>query len=458
MLIEPHDPEEFDSSLAPPQRIAQTETTDASAPPLSRRARILQVVSSFLFGQGAIQVINALAGFFLVHRLSIESYAQFGLATGFQGVFSVLMDLGFASTIIPLVGPHRDDRALVGRYVRSAKHLRDRGFWLLSPVAAVAFLAIMHKHHWSWTVQLILLGSVLISLYSGGTFSYFSAPLFIFSRLREYYVPQVISGAGRLFLYLGFSAIGALNAGTAAGLSALNVTANGIFVRRASKSLLTWPEKDSRETDKELLDYILPASPAIIFSAFQSQISLFLVSLFGGTLYIAEVTALSRIGLLFTALMTFNTIVVEPYVARQPEKGLRRKFAGIAFVAALVCLPVVLIAFFHPGIFLWLLGAKYDGVRQALGWYVLSASMNFVAGVVWIMNRARKWVFWSGSIIEVVLLLAVQVAFLALIGVRNTNQAVMFNVASSCCYLIAHFYVTLYGFLKGRRATDATPA
>jgi O-antigen/teichoic acid export membrane protein len=444
MPIEPHDPEEFDSSLSAPQIIIE----NLQRPGLSRRGRIVQVVTSFLFGQGAIQAINAIAGFFLVHRLSIEAYAQFGLATGFQTVFGVLVDFGFASTIIPLVGNRREDRALVGRYVRAAKHLRDRGFWFLSPIAAVAFLAIIHRHHWSWSVQILLVCAVLLTLYSSGTISCFSAPLFIFGRLREYYVPQVVLGAGRLLLYLGLASVGALNASTAAGMVALNATANGAFVRRASLGLIKWPEKEDPETDKELLQYILPASPAIIFSAFQMQISLFLVSLFGGSLYIAEVSALGRIGVLFTALMTFNTIVVEPYVARRSIKGLRRTFAGIVLLAALICFPVVLVAFLHPGVFLWLLGAKYDGVRQALGWYVLSASMNFVAGAVWIMNRARKWVFWSGSILEVVLLLGVQIAFLGLIGVRNTNQAVMFNLASSCCYLIAHLYVTVYGFAR----------
>ncbi len=119
--------------------------------------------------------------------------------------------------------------------------------------------------------------------------------------------------------------------------------------------------------------------------------------------------------------MTFNTIVVEPYIARIGRERLLRTFVGFVLLAMLGCVPILLVAFLWPQGFLWILGAKYAGLRGALGWYMLSACMNFVSGLIWIMNRARKWVFWSGSFLEVVLLLGVQLAFFILIGVRTTR-------------------------------------
>ena len=451
MSLTPHDPEEFDDNLPPVTAIeAQVRVL--------RGRRVAKVVSGFIFGQGAAQGMSVLAGLFLVRKLSVEAYAQFGLASGFQTVFSVLMDLGFASTIIPLVGDRRDDPALIGRYVRSAKHLRDRSFWLLAPVAAIAFLAIVHRHHWSWTVQLLLLGSVLVSLYSVGKVAYFSAPLFVFGRLREYYVPQVVTGAVRVLAYVGLAFAGSLNAWTAAGLIALTFTFNASFIQRASRKLLTWPTRDDPATDREMVKYILPASPAIIFSAFQSQISLFLVGIFGGTINIAEVTALSRIGQLFALLLTFHVVVTEPYIARQPRAGLMRTFALFLLAGTIASVPAVLIAFVWPQVFIFIIGGKYEAIRGLMGWYVLSCCMNLVAGLMWIMNRARKWVFWSGSIVEVGLVLGTQLVFLALVGVHTTQQAVHLAVASSFCYLAAHGYVTVYGFWKGDRRIAAATA
>ena len=123
---------------------------------------------------------------FLVCALSVEHYAQFGLAFGFQTTASMSMDLGYASTIIPLVGERVNNRALVGSYLRSAKHLRDKAFVVLGPFAAIAFLLIMHKHHWSWTTQTVLVLSVLLNLHTSGPVSKLFGSLFLHRRLREY--------------------------------------------------------------------------------------------------------------------------------------------------------------------------------------------------------------------------------------------------------------------------------
>ena len=425
---------------------------------LVRGRRILRVLTSFFLGQGAAQGISVLAGLFLVHKLSIEAYAQFGLASGFQSLFSILMDFGFASTIIPMVGEQRDDRALVGRYVRSAKHLRDWAFWIIAPITIVAFLAIMHKQHWSLGVQLLLLASVLLALYSGGKVSYYSAPLFIFGRLREYYVPQIASGAGRLLAYIGLEFAGGLNAWTAAALSALNVTVNGSWLGKKSRPYLKWPEKEDPATDRELIHYILPAAPAMIFAAFQSQITLFLISIFGGSVDIAQVAALGRIGQLFSVLMTFNMIVVEPYIARLSRERLFSAYFKFLFLASLACAPVVLVAFTWPQAFLWLLGSKYEMLRGLLGWVVFASCLNYLAGLMWIMNRARKWLFWSGTALEVGLLLVLQTAYVICVGIKTAREAVFLTFAMSFCYLIAHGYVSVYGFVKGPRIIKDTPS
>ena len=441
-------PDELDKANPEPMPVP---SASASRPILARGRRAIGIVASFFLGQGALQGLQILVGLFLVRKLSVEAYAQFGLAYGFQMTMGILMDFGFTSTIVPLVGEHRDNRQLVGRYVRAAKHLRDRTFWILAPVAAIAFLAIMHRHHWSWSLQIMLVLSVLLTLYSSGRISYFSAPLFLLGRLREFYVPQTATALGRLVAYFGCSLAGILNAWIAAGLNALNVTMNGAFLEKKAHQYMEWPKDNDPSTNREVLRYILPAAPAIILAAFQSQISLFLIGIFGRTTNIAEVAALGRVGQLFAALMTFNVVVVEPYIARISRERLLSTYLGFIAITAMLCVPAVLFAFAFPSPLLWLLGRNYKGLGSAVGWVVLAACINHLGGLMWIMNRSRKWLFWSGTILEVVLLLTVQGAFIVLVGVHTTQQAVLFTFASSFCYIVAHGYVGIYGFLKGRR-------
>lgn len=447
MPAEPFEMEELsDEALLPPVRRDFVKALPG------RAQRAVKIVAGFFAGQGSVQAVGALAGLYLVRRLSVEAYAQFGLATAFQNVFTTIMDFGFASTIIPLVGERRNDRALVGRYVRSAKHLRDLSFYFLAPFAVVCFLIVTRRHHWPWAVQWGLLASVLLTLYAGGSVSYFSAPLFLQGRLRQYYVPQIAFGACRLFAYAVLSLLGRLNAWIAAGLSALNIAANGASFRQSSRRLLAWPKDDDPESDKEVVQYILPAVPAILFAAFQSQISLLLISVFGKTNAIAQVAALGRITQFFLVLATFNTVIVEPRVARVRRDRLVAVYIGFTALALVACAPVVFLAFRWPQVFLWLLGPKYSGLADVLGWLIAASCLNYVASLLWIMNRARKWVFWSGTMLEIVLLLGLQIGFVLLVGMRTTRDAVWLTFLSSFCYLIAHGYVTAYGFARGPRS------
>jgi O-antigen/teichoic acid export membrane protein len=437
--------------------------TDAMNPkgvraPDARWQRIVSLASTFLLGHGTLQGVNVLVALFLVRALSVEHYAQFGLAYGFQMTVALLMDLGYASTIIPLVGERVDDRALVGSYLRAAKYLRDRSFLIFGPFAAVAFLAIVHKHHWSWAIQIALLGSVLLSLYSSGSLSYFSAPLFLYRRLREYYVPQTVSGLARLVAYAVLQMAGGLNACTAAGLSSINVLLNALLIRRGALPLVEWPKRNEPRVNREVLHYILPALPTFIFAAFQSQIALFLINAFGQTVNVAEVAALGRLAQIFMVLMSFNMIVIEPRIARLSRERLLRTYLLLLLLPCALAVTVVPLAFAYPGPFLWVIGPKYRGLGPIIGWVILTGCLNYAANLIWIMNRARRWIFWRGTILEIVAMLSVDVTFVAVVGVRNTREAILFTLASSVSAVCTHSYIGVYGFLRGARNSVENPA
>jgi O-antigen/teichoic acid export membrane protein len=453
-------------AMTPEDRIEQAGAPSPHPGPLllrevwlARGQRVLGVVTNFLVGQGAAQGLNVVVGLFLVRHLSIQSYAQLGLATGFQMMFTTLMDLGFAGTIVPLVSANRHDRTLVGRYVRSAKHLRDSSFYILAPVAIIAFLGIVYRQHWPLALQAALLISTVAALYSAGKASYFSAALILHGRLRSYYVAQVLAGLIRLSSLIVLALVGCLNAWDAAAIGALVISFTAEYYARQAKRLMDWPAHEDPATDKKVFRYILPAAPAIIFSAFQAQLTLFLISIFGGeTAYIAQVAALGRIGQVFTVLTTFNLMVVEPFVARLNHHRLLSTYMMLTGLAFLVLTPVVFAAFAWPQVFLLLIGPKYADLHDLLGWVILAASISYLASLIWLMNRSRQWVFWSGSFVEVGLLIVVQIAFILLVGVKNTREAVFLTLAASICMLIAHIYVAILGFWRNHRQHRSNPA
>jgi hypothetical protein len=426
---------------------------------ISRSRRVSNLIFTFVMGQGALQGLNVVIGLFLLRILSVSDYAKFGLATGFQATASILIDLGCASTVVSLIGERALDPATVGRYVRGAKSLRDTAFWILSPFATITFLIITHRQEWSWAAQAILLLTILLGVFSNGSISYYSAPLFLHRRLSDFYLPQTISNLCRLAAYAVLGLLGALNFWTTACLSALNLAISGRLVGKKSRKYMAWPRSNDAAIQKEIRRYVLPASPAIILAAFQGQVALILISIFGNTVSIAEVAALGRLGLLFSVLMTFNVAVVEPYIARLPRERLFSVYVRLMAFAAIGCIALAAFSFVAPGCFLLLLGPKYGELRGLIGWVILTACINYMAGLLWIMNRSRKWVFWRGAVSQIFLLLVVQIGFVTVFGVRNTHEAVMFNFVSSFCYLIPHAYIAIYGFLKAKREVlSATPS
>jgi len=71
------------------------------------------LIFRFLAGQGSVQVLNLVSGFYYCAK--VEAYAQYSVAFGFQNTLGVLVDLGISGSIVALVGD-RSDKEIVGTF------------------------------------------------------------------------------------------------------------------------------------------------------------------------------------------------------------------------------------------------------------------------------------------------------------------------------------------------------
>ncbi len=218
-----------------------------------------------------------------------------------------------------------------------------------------------------------------------------------------------------------------------------------------------WPRTNEPKVNREVVDYILPAVPTFIFAAFQSQIALFLINAFGQTVNVAEVAALGKLAQLFVVLTSFNMIVVEPRIARLSRDKLLRTYLLLLLLPCGLGLTFVPLAFAFPTPFIWLIGPKYIQLSPIVGWVVMTACCSYAAHLIWIMNRARRWIFWRGTVLEIAAMLSVDVCFVTFVGVRDTRHAILFTLASSASALCTHAYIGVYGFLRGERGRTETP-
>jgi O-antigen/teichoic acid export membrane protein len=408
----------------------------------------------FLVGQGSVQALNIITGFFLLRWMSVEAYAQYSVAFGFQSTLGMLVDLGFSGSIIALVGDRGGDPEIVGRYVRSARRFRNRLYLVIVPLGVVAFPFLIARHNWPMLTQALLLISIVAALYFQGWSSFYSTPLLITQRITPYYRPQIISAAGRNVCCFVLYLTSALSAWTAAWVSSAVIFVNSLLYRKESKPLAVEPAEADRQANREMLRYLSPLIPVTIFLAFQGQISIFIITLTGQTRGVAEVAALGRLGQLFLVLGAFNSVVISPYSAKVPRPNLARRYFQMVGTAALISAVICLGAFLFPEPFLWILGPRYQNLRREVGWAIAVSCVSYVGGVIWAIHSARKWIYWWVTVTYICLVLAAQLVFALLVDLGTTMNVIYFSLVTASAILVTHIAGGIYGFIHGPRASN----
>ncbi len=417
----------------------------------SRIKHWAKLLLSFLAGQGSVQVINLLTGFFLLRWLSIDDFAQTSVIFGFQLTVGFLIDVGFSSSITALVGNRFQDKEIVGKYVRAAQGFRNQLFLVIIPLSSLAFYLIATKHNWPLVEQAVLFGSIIVSLFFQGWVGYYSSSLLMNKQISKYYTPQVAGSFARLSICYILHLSSALSAWTNTWINTAAIAINGLYYRYSSENFLIKPEKDDPNISREMFRYISPLIPSTIFYGFQGQISLFLITFFGQTKNIAEVAALGRLGQIFMLLGAFNLIVVEPYIAQVSQRDLPRRYTQIMTAGVLVATGIGIIGFVFPQPLLWLLGPKYQNLQIEVGWVVASSCIYYVGTLAWTMNSARKWIYWWFTLAYIVTVLITQLGGVLLLNLSTTMGVIYFNLISTTAYTVVNVTNSLFGFKHGSK-------
>ena len=429
-------------------------TAPAPAPPeVSRLRRWAGRLTAFFVGQGLVQVLNLATGFLLVRWLTVNDYAVYSLVTGFQGSVGVLVELGLGSSLVALLAG-RTDPHVVGGYIRSTRHYRNRFFLILLPVILVVFPVLTFRQGWGMPLTAGLLGAILMSLYFQSWASYYAVPLLIHQDLALYYRTPSLLSAARLAISFVLYLVTLLTALASVWLSALSTVAQGWFYRRHAAPHIAEPRESDPAKNREVLRYIRPLMPSTIFFALQGQISIYLISWFGKENNIAEVGALGRIAQLFVMLGAFNGVIIAPAIARISRLLLLRRYCQVLAGALLISAVMIGAALIFPGAFLWLLGHKYEHLRGELAWMMASSCIGYVTGVMFTMHSARKWIFTWGVWTYIGSVVLTQIAGLAFMNLNTTRNVILFSVFSSLATLLVQVAWGIVGFL-GKEKSDA---
>jgi hypothetical protein len=207
----------------------------------------------------------------------------------------------------------------------------------------------------------------------------------------------------------------------------------------------------SSEKRTAIFQLTLPAIPSVIYYALGGQISVFLITIFGRTVAVASVGALSRLGQIFALVQPINGILVEPYFARLPRKQLKSHYLMAVISAGLCGAGVVGLARAYPGLFLWVLGPKYAGLRAEVVLVIVSGAIGLFSGVIAAINGSRRFTYYSFVLADIILTLILQAFYIWKVDLSTVRAVLWFGIISMFPTLTINILATLYGFARGGR-------
>jgi O-antigen/teichoic acid export membrane protein len=411
----------------------------------------LRRIAEFLTKQGITMAGNLLYGLLCVRLLPVADYAKFVVVFSIQGTLVVLMDIGITGSLIPLVGEHLGDRQLIADYVASLRQLAHALFAALVPLTVILYPLFVRHRQWNWPVVAAMVLIVLTSAWFARVSSAYGAVLILQRDRGRWYRAQLVSSLGTLALLLIFWRAHWLNAFSAILINVAGIVSIALTYFLRARQLLGVQGVASAEKRAAIIHLTLPSAPGVIFYALQGQIGLLLITVFGRTAAVAGVGALGRLGQIFALFSQSNPLLVEPYFAKLPRAYLKSHYLGALAAAGCVGLSAVTLSRLYPGLFLWVLGAKYAGFRFEVQLVMLSGALGLLSGLMATVNGSRRFVYYWQNVTTIVVTVMVQACFIWKSDLTTVRGVLWLNVATSLSGLCVNTLCAFYGFARGPR-------
>jgi O-antigen/teichoic acid export membrane protein len=418
-------------------------------PFLEQAKRWAKVLSAFFTAQVLTQLLGLCAGLVLVRTMPVHEFALYTLALSVVTFFTFASDLGSTTSLLYFFHRTVRDGDEFPLYFAAVRSLRRWAFLAGAAAVMVALPRTAAAKGYGGAEIALATAGVLLSVWFQIGASLSVLALRLADRYTESYVAEIAGGGIRL-------ASAALLVWTAHLLSWLAVFGNALSI--GTVAALAHPPAarapagaaaDLAPYRRKVLRYLMPTLPSALYFSIQGPLVVWLAATFGSARNIAEVGALSRLGLVLSLFSNLSGIVLLPRLARIADERLYRlrclQFGALLVVIALA-LWLGVLAF--PRALLALLGQHYSGLHDELLLVVCGAGVTLVGGYVVSVNLARSWTRLQGF---AVLGLAVTQAVLVKVLALGTTRGVLtFNVLSAVTALALQLAMMTVGFIRPR--------
>ncbi len=420
---------------------------EAALPPLAAKAREwVGILSAYFTAQTLTQLLGIATGLLFINFLPVREFAFYTLATSILNFFSFATDLGSTASLLHFFRETKSTGEPFGDYFRAVLSLR-RGVFAAGALAVLVAFPLMASAKGFGTVEsLAALAGILLGVWFQIASSLHLLALRLHGRYNPSYRAELLGAALRLVLATALVAAALLQAWLAVLVSA----AGSLLVSRLADSELAHPPATSPDLKPfrlRVVRYLLPTLPGALFFSIQGPLVVWLAATFGEARNVAEVGALSRLGLIVGLLSGLIGAVLLPRLAAITEDArYRRRCLQYGLLLALAALALLAAAALLPQLFLMLLGPNYKGLHRELLLIVAGSGVALLGSYVMSVNFARGWTRFQT--VTVVLELAAQVVFVQIVPLSTTSGVLRFTLLSAVTALALQVVLLELGFRR----------
>lgn len=403
-----------------------------------------KLVSITGFAQIIIQALGFISGILVIRLLPVEEYALYTLANTMLGTMTVLADGGISTGVMAQGGKVWQDREKLGAVLATGLDLRKK-FAIGSLIVSTPILIYLLLHNGaSWITAFLIALSLIPAFYAGLS----DTLLQIVPKLHQSILPlqknQVAVGVVRLMLttftlfIFPWTFIAILGAGIPRAFG-------NIHLKKIASDLSDTNQLPDPNVRVEILVIVKKVLPGAIYYTISSQITIWLISIFGNTQSIAQLGALGRFSMIYTMIGVFVSTLIVPRFARLSSnyKEIIKSFIQIQIVLFGFSFITVFIFVYFYDIILWLLGDDYKNLRFELILIAISGGVAFISGNTNSLLSSRGIII--PPTIFILIAIAVQIVTATIFPLHEIIGVIQFSIYSVLAiYLVRIGYFIYY--------------
>jgi len=340
-----------------------------------------------------IQALGFASGILIIRLLPVEEYGLYTLANTMLGTITVLADAGISTGVMAQGAKVWQNKKELGVVLATGLNLR-RKFAIGSLIISTPVLLYLLLHNnATWFTSCLIVASLIPAFYAALSDSL----LEVVPKLHQDILPlqknQVSVGILRLLL-IGFTMFIFPWAFTAILANGIPRIFGNIKLRKIANRFMDKTKKSDPIIQREILLIVQRILPGAIYFCVSGQITIWLISIFGNTVAVAQLGALGRLAMLLNVVsVLINTLIVPRFARLEPRrKDLLKKFVYTLSLVLLINLIILLVVTIFPTQILLILGNPYKNLNNAMILSVLIGCINLGTSVFISFSSSRGWI------------------------------------------------------------------